>query len=147
MHAQKILSQVQKPYLKSGLPPFRPGDTVRVHVRVVEGESERIQPFEGVVLKRSGAGLAETFTVRKASFGIGIERTFPVHSARIDKIDVLNGGHARRARLYYLRGLSGKAARLTEKDHTETESESAAPAPAATKSAAKKASPEPVATR
>ena len=121
MHAQKILSQVQKPFIKTGLPKFRPGDSVRVHVRVVEGESERIQPFEGVVLKRSGGGLAEVFTVRKISFGIGIERTFPLHSARIDKIEVLKSGHARRARLYYLRKLSGKAARLTEKEKIETE--------------------------
>ena len=143
MHAQKILSLVQKPFIKTGLPKFRPGDTVRVHVRVVEGESERIQPFEGVVLKRSGGGLAEVFTVRKISFGIGIERTFPLHSARIDKIEVLKSGHARRNRLYYLRKLSGKAARLTEKEKTEPGLEPAAPAPAA----AKKASPEPVATR
>ncbi|OGR87748.1 MAG: 50S ribosomal protein L19 [Elusimicrobia bacterium RIFCSPLOWO2_01_FULL_60_11] len=153
MHAQKILSQVQKPFLKTGLPDFRSGDSVRVHVRVVEGESERIQPFEGVVLKRSGGGLAEVFTVRKISFGIGIERTFPLHSARIDKIEVLKSGHARRNRLYYLRKLSGKAARLSEKDKVDTgaEEETAAPVlhstPETGKTHSKKASPEPVATR
>lgn len=152
MHAQKILSQVQKPFIKTGLPKFRPGDSVRVHVRVVEGESERIQPFEGVVLKRSGGGLAEVFTVRKISFGIGIERTFPLHSARIDKIEILKSGHVRRARLYYLRKLSGKAARLTEKDKvgTEFEDESKSPiqpiTPQTDKTHSKEAAPEPVAS-
>ena len=144
MHAQKLLALVQKPFIKTGLPAFRPGDTVRVHVKVVEGESERIQPFEGVVLKRSGGGLAEVFTVRKISFGIGIERTFPLHSARIDKIDILKSGHSRRARLFYLRKLSGKAARLTEKDKMDTGMEDETAAPALNKT---KASPEPVATR
>ncbi len=87
-----------------------------MHVKVVEGESERIQSFEGVVLRKQGAGLAQAFTVRKISFGIGVERTFPLHSARIDKIEVLKSGHARRAKLFYLRKLSGKAARLTDRD-------------------------------
>lgn len=139
MHAQKILSQVQKPFFKTGLPKFRPGDTIRVHVRVVEGESERIQPFEGIVLRKQGSGLAENFTVRKISFGIGIERTFPLHSVRIDKIEVLRSGHARRARLFYLRKLSGKAARLTEKEEKDSGMEGAL-----TKV---KAAPEPVASR
>ncbi len=148
MHAQNIIAQIQKPFFKTNLPDFRPGDTVRVHVRVVEGESERIQPFEGVILKRSGSGLSEVFTVRKISYGIGIERTFPLHSARIDKIEILRGGHARRARLYFLRKLSGKAARLTEKEKVEVAEavphDLAAPE---IKPASKKTAPEPVGTR
>lgn len=98
------------------MPAFRAGDTLRVHVKVVEGESERIQPFEGVVLRRRGSGLSETFTVRKISFGVGIERTFPLHSPRISKIELMKSGRARRAKLFYLRELTGKAARLTEKE-------------------------------
>jgi len=156
MHAQKILHLVQKPYLKTGLPKFRPGDTVRVHVKVVEGESERIQQFEGVVLRKQGSALAEVFTVRKISFGIGIERTFPLHSARIEKIEVLKSGHARRARLYYLRNLSGKAARLAEKGKNVVgQEEKSAPAPSpepkdtkeTKKTVHKKTDPEPVATQ
>ncbi len=141
MHAQNIIDTLHKPFLKANLPDFRTGDTVRVHVKVVEGESERIQPFEGVVLKRNGGGLAEVFTVRKISFGIGIERTFPLHSARIDKIEILKNGRARRSRLYYLRSLTGKAARLSEKEKIEIES-----APES-KPAVKAAAPEPVGTR
>ena len=119
MNAQKILEGVAKPYLKTEVPRFRPGDTVRVYVKVVEGESERIQPFEGTVLRRQGSGISEAFTVRKISFGIGVERTFPLHSPRIEKIESVKSGHARRAKLYYLRKLSGKAARLSEKDEKE----------------------------
>lgn len=93
---------------------FTPGDTVRVHVKVVEGDSERIQAFEGVVLRRRGQGVSETFTVRKISFGVGVERGFPLNSPRIAKIEVVRTGKSRRSRLYYLRDLAGKAARLSE---------------------------------
>lgn len=120
MNATKILSNIEAPYLKTGIPKFRPGDTVKVHVKVVEGESERIQAFEGVVISRRASGLKETFTVRKISFGIGVERIFPIHSPRIAKIEVIKSGRARRAKLFYLRKLSGKAARLEEKETMET---------------------------
>jgi large subunit ribosomal protein L19 len=108
------IETVEREQLKSDIPVFKPGDTVRVHVKVIEGEKERIQVFEGVVLRRSGGANRETFTVRKISYGVGVERTFPVHSPRIDKIDVMTRGVVRRAKLYYLRQLSGKAARIEE---------------------------------
>ncbi|SET83509.1 large subunit ribosomal protein L19 [Salinibacillus kushneri] len=111
---QNIIEQVTKDQLRTDHPDFRPGDTVKVHVKVVEGNRERIQVFEGVVLKRRGGGISETFTVRKISYGVGIERTFPVHSPRIDKIEVSRRGKVRRAKLYYLRELRGKAARIKE---------------------------------
>lgn len=98
------------------VPSFRVGDGVRVVVKVVEGESERLQPFEGIVIRRRGQGMSETFTVRKVSFGIGIERTFPLHSPRLERIEVLKHGRVRQARLYYMRQLSGKAARLASRD-------------------------------
>jgi len=101
--------------LKTGLPNFSPGDTVAVHCKVVEGDKERTQIFEGVVLQRKGNGIGATFTVRKISDGIGVERIFPLHSPNIEKIDHLRQGKVRRARLYYLRDLKGKAARITEK--------------------------------
>ena len=101
--------------LKSDVPEFRSGDTVNVHVRVVEGNRERIQVFKGVVIRRQGQGVSETFTVRKISFGVGVERIFPVHSPVVDKIEVLSRGIVRRAKLYYLRDLRGKAARIREK--------------------------------
>ncbi len=101
---------VERPLLKDELPDFRPGDTVRVHVRVVEGERERIQIFEGIVIRRRGSRLSETFTVRKISFGVGVERTFPVHSPMIARIEVVTHGHVRRAKLYYLRSRVGKKA-------------------------------------
>jgi large subunit ribosomal protein L19 len=116
MSTNRVLEKIEASYLKSGIPPFRPGDTVRVHVKVVEGESERIQPFEGVVIAKRNFGIKETFTVRKVSFGIGIERIFPVHSPRIAKIDLVKSGKSRRSKLYYLRNLTGKAARIEEKD-------------------------------
>ena len=100
--------------LKKEVPNFGPGDTVRVHVKIVEGKRERIQVFEGVVLKRQGGGIQETFTVRKISFNVGVERTFPVHSPIIDRIEVAKVGKVRRAKLNYLRGLSGKAGRIKE---------------------------------
>ena len=96
------------------IPDFNPGDTVRVHVKVIEGESERVQIFEGMVIRRRGSGISATFSVRKNSFGIGVERTFPLQSPRIDKIEVAKTGKARRAKLYYMRDLTGRAARLEE---------------------------------
>lgn len=104
--------------LRTDVPDFRAGDTVKVHVRVVEGNRSRIQVFQGAVLARSGSGVRETFTVRKVSFGVGIERTFPVHSPIIEKIEVATRGDVRRAKLYYLRGLRGKAAKIREKRTT-----------------------------
>ncbi|HEY9390921.1 MAG TPA: 50S ribosomal protein L19 [Mycobacteriales bacterium] len=104
--------------LRSDIPDFRPGDTAKVHVRVVEGNRSRIQVFQGVVIRRQGGGIRETFTVRKISFGVGVERTFPVHSPVIDKIEVVVHGDVRRAKLYYLRGLRGKAAKIKEKRAT-----------------------------
>jgi large subunit ribosomal protein L19 len=101
--------------LRDDVPAFRPGDTLRVHVRVVEGSRSRVQVFQGVVIRRQGSGLRETFTVRKISFGVGVERTFPVHTPVIDKIEVVTRGDVRRAKLYYLRDLRGKAAKIKEK--------------------------------
>ncbi len=109
-----IIQTIEQEQLRTDLPEFGPGDNVRVHVKVVEGNNERIQVFEGVVIKRRGGGLRETFTVRKVSQGVGVERTFPLHSPRIDKIEVVRRGRVRRARLYYLRERSGKAARIKE---------------------------------
>jgi len=106
---------VEQSYLRKGLPQFRPGDTVKVHARVVEGNRERVQVFQGVVIRRSGGGLRETFTVRKISFGVGVERTFPLHSPSIAKLEVVQHGHVRRAKLYYLRDLRGKKARIKER--------------------------------
>ncbi|MCL4448102.1 MAG: 50S ribosomal protein L19 [Actinobacteria bacterium] len=106
---------VEKARLRDDIPQFRSGDTVKVHVRVVEGNRERIQVFEGVVIKRRGSGLGETFTVRKMSFGVGVERTFPLNSPMVAKIEVVFQGDARRAKLYYLRNLKGKAAKIKEK--------------------------------
>jgi large subunit ribosomal protein L19 len=101
--------------LRSDVPDFRAGDTLKVHVKVIEGTRSRVQVFQGVVIRRHGGGIGETFTVRKISFGVGVERTFPVHTPVIDKIEVLTRGDVRRAKLYYLRGLRGKAAKIREK--------------------------------
>jgi large subunit ribosomal protein L19 len=106
---------VEKSFLRTDLPEFRPGDTVKVHVRVVEGNRERVQVFQGVVIRRQGGGLRETFTVRKMSFGVGVERTFPVHSPSIAKLEIVSRGAVRRAKLYYLRDLRGKKARIRER--------------------------------
>ncbi len=106
---------VEQSRLRDDIPDFRPGDTVKVNVRVVEGTRSRIQVFEGVVIARKGGGLRETFTVRKISFGVGVERTFPVHSPVIESIEVARRGKVRRAKLYYLRDRVGKAARIKEK--------------------------------
>src|SRR3954467_4556113 len=104
--------------LRDDIPAFRPGDTVKVHVRVIEGNRSRIQVFQGVILRRQGGGIRETFTVRKVSFGVGVERTFPVHTPVVEKIEVLTRGDVRRAKLYYLRELRGKAAKIKEKRET-----------------------------
>jgi len=109
-----LIKAVEEGHYKQDIPEFRPGDTVRVHVKVVEGGRERIQVFEGAVIRRRGGGLGETFTVRRVSYGVGVERTFPLHSPRIEKIEVARRGRVRRARLYYLRNLRGKAARIKD---------------------------------
>ena len=109
-----ILDKVDAAQLRDEIPKFRPGDTVNVHVKVIEGDKSRIQVFKGVVIRRQNGGIRETFTVRKISFGIGVERTFPVHSPNIDKIEVVSRGKVRRAKLYYLRNLRGKAAKIKE---------------------------------
>ena len=108
--------------LRSDIPDFRPGDTLKVHVRVVEGSRERVQLFQGVVIRRQGGGIRETFTVRKVSFGVGVERTFPVHTPIIQKIEVATRGDVRRAKLYYLRELRGKAAKIKERRETPSAS-------------------------
>ena len=109
------VDKVEKQYLKENPPKFDVGDTVKVHMRIVEGEKERIQVIEGVVIRKRGAGTRETFTVRKVSYNIGVERIFPLHSPRVEKVEVLRKNKIRRAKLYYLRNLKGRAARLTEK--------------------------------
>jgi large subunit ribosomal protein L19 len=111
----KLVEQVGAAALRDDLPEFRPGDSVKVHVRVIEGTRSGIQVFDGVVISRGGAGVAEAFTVRKVIFGTGVERTFPLHSPIIEKIEVERFGDVRRAKLYYLRGLRGKAAKIKEK--------------------------------
>lgn len=113
-----ILNAIEKPQLKQGIPAFRVGDTIKVHAKVVEGDKERIQIFEGVVIGRQGTGSRELVRVRKLSYGVGVERLFPVHSPMIDKIEIAKEGKIRRAKLYYLRDLRGKAARIKEKERT-----------------------------
>ena len=110
-----VIDSIERAQLKQGLPPFDPGDRVRVHFQVIEGTRKRTQVFEGVVLRRQGSGARETFTVRKQSFGVGVERTFPLHSPKIEKLEVAARGDVRRAKLYYLRGRVGKAARVAER--------------------------------
>jgi large subunit ribosomal protein L19 len=109
------IAELEKAQIRSDIPDFRPGDTLKVHVRVKEGSRSRIQVFQGVVIRRQGASARETFTVRKISYGVGVERTFPVHTPAIDKIEVVTRGRVRRAKLYYLRELRGKAARIRER--------------------------------
>jgi large subunit ribosomal protein L19 len=110
----KVIDSLERAQLREGIPQFKAGDTVRVHFKVIEGQRRRIQVFEGIVLKRQGAGARETFTVRKQSFGVGVERTFPLHSPKIDKIEVSAIGDVNRAKLYYLRGKVGRKARVRE---------------------------------
>ncbi|MDT4954143.1 MAG: large subunit ribosomal protein [Acidobacteriota bacterium] len=122
------LDVVDKAQLRESLPEFQPGDTVRVHVRIKESETkERLQAFEGIVIARKHGGVRETITVRKTSFGVGVERIFPLHATIVDHIDVVKRGRVRRAKLYYLRGLRGKAARIRERD-TRTQAQGAAAA-------------------
>lgn len=110
-----VIESLEQRQLRGGMPQFKAGDTVRVHFKVIEGQRQRIQVFEGIVIKRQGAGLRETFTVRKQSFGVGVERTFPLHSPKIEKIEVQAVGDVSRAKLYYLRGKVGKKARVRER--------------------------------
>src|SRR6186997_1609799 len=109
------IDSIERAQLRDGIPQFKAGDTVRVHFQVIEGQRRRVQVFEGIVIKRQGAGVRETFTVRKQSFGVGVERTFPLHSPKIEKLEVAARGAVRRAKLYYLRGRIGKAARVAER--------------------------------
>jgi len=117
-----ILDALDAQSLRTDIPAFRAGDTLKVHVRVIEGSRERVQVFQGVVIRRQNGGIRETFTVRKVSFGVGVERTFPVHSPNIDKIEIFTRGDVRRAKLYYLRELRGKAAKIKEKRETTSAS-------------------------
>jgi large subunit ribosomal protein L19 len=127
---RKAISEIEKKQLRQDLPAFRPGDTVRVHTKIKEGDKERIQVFEGVVIRHRRGAARAMFTVRKVSYGVGVERMFPVNSPRIDKVEVLGHGGVRRSRLYYLRGLQGKAARLTQEDGAGYAPSAPAPAPA-----------------
>lgn len=113
--SQQLIDAITSEYMKNDVPEFRPGDTVKVHVKIIEGTRERIQIFEGLVIKRRGGGVSETFTVRKNSYGIGVERTFPVHTPTVAKIEVIRKGKVRRAKLNYIRTLSAKAARIKER--------------------------------
>ena len=115
MSVNPLIAKITESQLRNDIPDFRAGDSVRFHARIVEGSRERIQIFEGVVIKRRGEGISETYTVRKISNGIGVERTFPLHTPRVDKIEVTRHGRVRRAKLYYLRALHGKAARIPER--------------------------------
>src|SRR4051794_41390638 len=126
-----VIQDIESSQLRKGLPPFAPGDRVRVHFLVIEGNRKRPQVFEGVVIKRQGSGVRETFTVRKQSFGVGVERTFPLHSPKIEKLEVAARGDVRRAKLYYLRGRIGKAARVAERRWGIDDDVIAAPAAAA----------------
>jgi len=134
----KVIEQLERAQLRSDLPQFKAGDTVRVHFKVIEGQRARIQVFEGIVIKRQGAGARESFTVRKQSFGVGVERTFPLHSPKIEKIEVAAVGDVNRAKLYYLRGKVGKKARVRELRQDglrAASSRQAEPAPADSESA------------
>jgi large subunit ribosomal protein L19 len=131
-----VIDSIERAQLRQGLPNFAPGDRVRVHFQVIEGNRKRTQVFEGVVLKRQGSGVRETFTVRKQSFGVGVERTFPLHSPKIEKLEVAARGDVRRAKLYYLRGRIGKAARVAERRWGIDDDVVAAPAAAGAETAA-----------
>lgn len=136
-----IVQTIEDRQLRENLPVFQPGDTVRVHVRIKEGDKERLQAFEGVVIARKHSGVRETITVRKTSFGVGVERIFPLHASVIDHIDVVRHGRVRRAKLYYLRNLRGKAARIRERD---TRGERAAAAAASAQARNKSIPAEPI---
>ena len=137
-----IIDSLERGQLRSGIPQFKAGDTVRVHFQVIEGQRRRVQVFEGIVIKRQGAGVRETFTVRKQSFGVGVERTFPLHSPKIEKIDVVAIGDVNRAKLYYLRGKVGKKARVREKRGVERPVAVEPPPPEAEPEAEEAAEPE-----
>ncbi len=122
---------IEDKQLRKDIPSFRAGDTVRVHTKISEGDKDRIQIFEGVVIRRRSGAARSTFTVRKMSYGVGVERIFPTHSPRIDKVELVNSGKVRRARLFYLRDLQGRAARIVREDQNETAPAPVAPAPAA----------------
>ena len=126
-----VIDSLERAQLRGGIPQFKAGDTVRVHFKVIEGQRQRIQVFEGIVLKRQGAGARETFTVRKQSFGVGVERTFPLHSPKIDRIEVVTIGDVNRAKLYYLRGKVGRKARVRELRQDSARAEQARAAAAA----------------
>ncbi|HNZ77270.1 MAG TPA: 50S ribosomal protein L19 [Bacilli bacterium] len=113
--SQQLLDAITKEYLKKDIPDFRPGDNVKVHIKITEGNRERVQIFEGLVIKRRGGGVSETFTVRKNSYGVGVEKTFPIHTPTVNKIEVVRRGKVRRAKLNYIRTLSAKAARIKER--------------------------------
>ena len=121
-----IIDKLEQQNMRTNIPDFEPGDTVRVHVRIKEGDKERLQVFEGVVIARKHGGVRETITVRKTSFGIGVERIFPLHATIVDHIDVIKRGRVRRAKLYYLRALRGKAARIRERDTRQQKARQAA---------------------
>jgi large subunit ribosomal protein L19 len=131
-----LVSSVENRYFRKGAPEFKPGDQIRVYFKIVEGDSERVQAFEGTVLRDRGAGLSRTITVRKLSFGIGVERIFLLNSPRIEKIEIVKKGRVRRSRLYYLRGLSGKSARIEEEKAKAQPAAAAQPAEAAPQQAA-----------
>ncbi len=135
------IEAIEREQLRDDIPDFKAGDSVRVHVKVVEGEKERIQVFAGVVIARKSGAIRSSFTVRKVSYGIGVERTFPLHSPRIDKIEVVTRGKVRRAKLYYLRGLSGKAARITADKNPRGAAKKAEQAAAAAKQTAAESAP------
>jgi large subunit ribosomal protein L19 len=137
-----LIQQLERAQLRDGLPQFKAGDTVRVHFQVIEGQRRRIQVFEGIVIKRQGAGVHESFTVRKQSFGVGVERTFPLHSPKIEKIEVAAIGDVNRAKLYYLRGKVGKKARVREKRFSAAERTLQATEAAATATEAADVEPE-----
>ena len=126
-----VIDSIERAQLRDGIPQFKAGDTVRVHFQVIEGQRRRVQVFEGIVIKRQGAGVRETFTVRKQSFGVGVERTFPLHSPKIDRIEVMAIGDVRRAKLYYLREKVGKKARVREKQQRPGQAAAATAAAAA----------------
>jgi large subunit ribosomal protein L19 len=127
----KVIEALERAQLRDDIPKFKAGDTVRVHFKVIEGQRQRIQVFEGIVIKRQGAGARETFTVRKQSFGVGVERTFPLHTPKIEKIEVAAVGDVNRAKLYYLRGKVGKKARIRELRQDVVRAPKGAPAPEA----------------
>lgn len=130
LNARQILDEIERNQLKTHLPAIAPGDTVKVFAKIVEGGKERIQAYEGVVIKRRGSGINDTICVRRVFQGVGVERTFMVHSPRIDRIEVLRKGDVRRAKLYYLRGLQGKAARIKEKARVSVKRVPVSPTPA-----------------